>query len=409
MKITFAAIGSEIISIEALSAVLKAHGHSCSLAFDRGLFDDKQYFSVNFLARLFNDKKRVIKDILSFNPDILAFSVFADNFQWSLEIAKAVKEQQDVFVVLGGIHPTSVPSVCLEPDCVDAVCLGEGEYPLLELADSLERGKIDYSIENFWFKKEGVIIKNRPRPLITDLDQLPIIDKELFEPFIPIKEYYLTVTNKGCISTCSYCSQNCYANWEKANNLGPFYRQRSVDSVIAELVLMKKRYNFKRVDIKNNVLSASRKWTIEFCRRYKSEIGVPFRIMGHPKTIDYAVASALKAAGCWHVQIGVESLNSEIRKNWLNRNETNEDIYQALSGMDKADLNYSADLMVGLPGETDADIVQAIKLFASCRNLIRASIFWLKYLPAVDITAKALKDNYISQEDIVKVNHGLQP
>lgn len=409
MRVIFAAVGSEIISIEALSSVLKAYGHQCGLAFDRAMFDDKQYFTVPFLARIFDDSKQVVKDILEYKPDLLAFSVFADNFQWCLNIAREVKKNMDVPVIMGGVHPTSVPEVCIREDCVDMICCGEGEYPLLELLESMEGGKSDYSIKNLWFKRNGQIIKNAVRPLIQNLDELPLIDKSLFEKFIPLSEYYLTVTNRGCIAACSYCSQNFYAAWERDNRISPFYRERSVESVIQELKFMKARYNFKRVDIKNNVLSASKLWTFEFTKRYKKEIGVPFRVMGHPKTIDCEVAKVLKDAGCWHVQIGVESLNPQIRKVWLKRNETNEDIRLALEAMDSVDLNYSVDLMVGLPGESDSDIRGALEFFSGRKNLVRASIFWLKYLPSVEITQAALTHNYIGLDDLHKINQGLQP
>lgn len=408
MKIMFAAVGSEIISIEAVSALLKENEHQVELAFDRGLFDDKQYFSIPFLANIFDDKKQVIHDIVSYKPDLLAFSVFADNFQWCLEIANRVKKIIDVPVIMGGIHPTSVPDVCIAEDPVDIVCLGEGEMPMLELVESMHKGTIDYGIKNLWFKKDEEIIKNPCRPLIKNLDEMPMIDKELFEPFIPISDYYLTVTNKGCIAQCSYCSQNFYARWENEHKLGNFYRERSVNNVIEELAFMKKKYNFKRVDIKNNVLSGSKRWTYEFLKRYVEEIHVPFRIMGHPKTINAEMAKALKDAGCWHVQIGIESLSEETRRDILNRHESNEDIYQALRAMDDEGLNYSVDIMVGLPGEKDEDIVDAIRVFSERKNLIRASIFWLEYLPNVEITYYARNHNIIDDKDIYKINRGLQ-
>ncbi len=408
MKVMFAAIGSEIVSIEAVASMLNKNGHETALAFDRGLFDDKQYFTVPFLAKLFDNRKHVVKDILKFNPDLLAFSVFADNYQWCLEIARLVKKRLDIPVIMGGIHPTSAPDECITDETIDIICLGEGEYPLLDLANSMANGGIDYSIPNLWFKKDGKIIKNSARPLIQNLDELPLIDKKLFEEVIPINKYYLTVTNKGCLATCSYCSQNFYNSWEKENKLGKFFRERSVDSVINELKIMKNRYNMERIDIKNNVLSASKKWTLEFAEKYKKEIGLPYRIMGHPKTINPETAPALKSSGCWHVQIGIESLNPEIRRKVLNRFESNEDIYNAIQAMEDVGLNYSVDLMVGLPGEKNSDFESALTLFADKKHLVRASIFWLEYLPGVQITSFAYSSKLINNEDVEKINKGEQ-
>ena len=408
MKIMFAAMGSESVSLESLSAMLKKHGHTVKLAFDRALFDDKNYFSIPILARLFDYKHKVIEEIVGFKPDLLGFSVFADNFQWALYIAENVKKRINVPVIFGNIHPTTVPEKIISEDCVDIICLGEGEYPLLELVESMQKGKIDYGIKNLWFKNDDQIIKNLIRPLIQNLDELLIIDKSLFEDFIPISDYYLTVTSRGCIYACAYCSQNFLRKFEHEIGGEKFLRERSVDSVINELKVMKEKYKFKRVDIKNNVLSGSREWTIEFLKRYKKEINVPFRIMGHPKTIDEEIAHKLKDAGCWHVQIGIESLNSEVRKEVLLRKESNEEIFAALKAMDKTNLRYSVDYMIGLPGEKEEDIIQAVRLFSKCKGVCRCSIFWLEYFPKLDITEYAYKHGLITDEDIKSIESGQQ-
>ena len=59
------------------------------------------------------------------------------------------------------------------------------------------------------------------------------MDKTIFAKFIPMKDYYLTVTSKGCIGHCSYCMQNFLKKWEKDENLkGPFLREKPVDILL---------------------------------------------------------------------------------------------------------------------------------------------------------------------------------
>lgn len=406
IRITFVAMGAENVSLEYLSAVLKEKGHEVSLAFDRALFDDKAYFPIPFLAKLFNYREKVVEEIIESNPDLIGFSVFVDNYLWALEIAGKVKKHLNVPIVFGGIHPTTVPEKVIQRDEVDIICLGEGEYPFLELVETMANGRIDYHIKNLWFKNNGNIIRNPIRPLIENLDELPMPDKALFEKVIPIKDYYLTVTSRGCISACAYCSQNFLRKWEKGK--GRPLREKSVDNVIKELKVMKGRYRFKRVDIKNNILSGSKKWIFEFAEKYKKEIGVPFRIMGHPRIITYETMKVLKDAGLWHVQMGVESLNPNIRKKLLGRHESNEQIFKALKAMDDAGVRYSVDLMVGLPGECEQDLISALKTFSRCRNLIRASIFWLVYLPGVDITHTARERGFLTESDLENIEEGGQ-
>lgn len=411
MKVVFPVMGAENISVGYLSAYLRRRGVETAVAFDRSLFDDKQYFPVYFLAKLFSDKRKIVKAIVEYKPDIVAFSCMLDNYRWCLDVAKAVKEKIDTHILFGGIHPTSVPDKVLRNDCVDFVCVSEGEKSLYELVRAIERGDKKYEIPNLYYKKDGNIVRNGLRPLMQqgELGSLPFPDKEIFENFVPIQEYYLTVSLKGCICDCSYCSQNFYKKWEDAERLGkPFIREKSASRLLEELSHMKRRYNIKYVDIKNNVLSGSREWAAEFLERYPREIGVPFRIMGHPKMMTDDYCRKLKDAGCCHVQLGIESMNPEVRRKVLRRYESNDDIVQSIEMMERYGLRYSVDVIVGLPGEKQDDILEAIRLMSGRSGLVRASIFWLSYLPRVAITEYALEKGYITKDDVERMEEGLQ-
>ncbi|MCK6556207.1 cobalamin-dependent protein [Candidatus Binatia bacterium] len=407
LDIVLAATGAENISLEAISAVLKQNGHRVQVAFDRALFNDAQYFSIPWLARLFDAKDEVVRQIVAARPDLLCVSVFADNYQWALDLCRRVKREVDVTVVFGGIHPTTVPERVIREACVDVVCVGEGDYAIAELAASIERGRIEHDIPNLWFKRNGQVIRNPPRPN-ANLDELPMIDKRLFEDYIPYRHYYLTVTNRGCVRRCSFCSENFKEHWEHERRLGPFMRDQSVDKVIDELKTMRARYGLRYIDIKNNVLSGSKKWTLEFLRRYGAEIGLPFRIMGYPRLLTKEVVLALRAAGCHHIQMGIESVNEAIRRGVLLRPESNAQIRDALDNMDAAGIGYSTDFILGLPGESEQDLIDALRLLSGRRGLRRASIFWLEYLPGVSLTERAHREGLIGQREIEQIEEGRQ-
>ena len=194
------------------------------------IFDDKNYFYIPFLYKLFDCKDKVIEKIIASKPDIIAISVFTDNYSWALYISGKVKERLNVPVIFGGIYPTSCPEVIIQEDCVDIVCIGEGEYPMSELLESMENGEIDYTIKNLWFKKNGEIIKNLARPL-NEIDEYPIYDKELFENDIDMGDCYTALTSRGCPYRCSYCSQNFLAKFYGHQDM----RRMNIDKVISEL------------------------------------------------------------------------------------------------------------------------------------------------------------------------------
>jgi anaerobic magnesium-protoporphyrin IX monomethyl ester cyclase len=408
MKVVFPVMGAENISVAYLSTIVKNQGHESKVAFDRALFDDKQYFSVGFLHKLFDHKEKMISAIIKERPDILALSVFADNYQWALEVAKKVREKlPDCSTIWGGIHATTVPEEVIRHDEVDFVVVGDGELPMIKILDSLENGNNFEGIPNLWFKKEGQVIKG-PHSYLPEGNEFPEPDKTVFEKFVPIEEYYLTVTNKGCIQKCSFCSENFKYDFEEPLRTGSFIREKSVDSVLQELKKMKEKYNLKYIDIKNNVLSGSKKWIGEFCERYPKEVGLPFRIMVQPLQLQKEYAFQLKKAGCHHVQMGIESFNSHVRKNILLRDETTEQVLVALENLDKAGINFSADLILGLPEEKEEDLIFALKTLSLRKHLIRASIFWLQYAPKVHITEQAKENNLIGDDEERLINEGRQ-
>ena len=92
MKIAFAHLGRESLGIEYLSAVLKRAGHETRLALDPGLFgENDNVFYVPALERLLDQRRRVVEEIVSWSPDVVAFSAYTSTFQWCLDVAQAVR------------------------------------------------------------------------------------------------------------------------------------------------------------------------------------------------------------------------------------------------------------------------------------------------------------------------------
>jgi len=57
-----------------------------------------------------------------------------------------------IFIAVGGVHASLNPEAGHSRG-LDAVCIGEGEYPVVELAAQLEKGLTPSGISNFWFKR----------------------------------------------------------------------------------------------------------------------------------------------------------------------------------------------------------------------------------------------------------------
>ncbi len=340
-------------------------------------------------------------------PDLVAFSVMVFTYRPALEVARRLRQVLDVPIIFGGAHAMSCPERILEKDFVDVVCVGEGEEAMAELMDSMEHGEMDTTIPGLWFKKpSGEFVCNPRRPLIADLDAMPFPDKELFAPVVPIRNYYLAVTNRGCPFSCTYCSVSFLTELDRNTENFRKVRERSVENVLQELEENKRKYDYKWVDFCNAVFSPNKDWILEFCEKYPKRIGLPFRIFSHPLLIWKDTSQALKEAGCFAIQIGLESYDPHVRCDILRRRETNEHIHKAMEILERVRATYSLDYILGLPGQTAEELEGAARFFSGLRHCYRISPFMISYLPKVPLVDYALEKGILRAEDVAHIEEG---
>ncbi|MBL7132042.1 MAG: cobalamin-dependent protein [Candidatus Omnitrophica bacterium] len=403
MKITFVHLGREHLGIEYLSSALKKAGHQISLAYDSGLFGpEDNVFYIPYLERVFNQKDKVIAKIESSNPDLVAFTIYTSTYRWACEIARIIKQRMGLKTVFGGIHASLVPEVVIKNDVVDFVIVGEGELALLDLVNALSSKKTEYQIPNLWYKKEEKIIKNSLRPLIENLDSLPFPDKELFENDINYKDDYVIMASRGCVFNCSYC---CESFMNRLYHNG-FYRRRSIDSIIEELRIMKKRYRFREVMFNDALFFTDKAWLEELLRWYRKEIGVPFRCFGKVTYFSEELGRLLKENGCYCIEFGMQTVNEPLKRRVLNRYETNQRAQETFRLCDRLKLHYDIDHMFGLPGEEEEDYILGSKFYSQLRYLNRIKCHNLTYFPKMEILESAQEEGRLDKKEIVDIEEG---
>ncbi|MCK5282651.1 MAG: radical SAM protein [Nanoarchaeota archaeon] len=326
-----------------LSAVLKKEGHQTSL----------------ICPYMFNPTG-VSRKIEDFKPQMVVVSSVSDQFELSKKIIGFIYDKYSLPIVIGGVHPTVDPDECMDVRGVLGVCIGEGEYALLEFVDLLEKKK-DYSrVKNFWFKKENKIIKNTVRPLIQDLDSLPFPDRELFDGYADTSNEIEFMGSRGCPYQCSYCINKVLQTIYKG--YGKFVRFRSVDNLLREIKEVLKKYKSPKILFHDDTFTLNKVWLREFSEKYPKEIGKPYIANGRIETLDEESIKLLKKSGCIELKIGVESGNDRVRRKILDRQMTNERIIDVFRLCKKYGILATSFNMIGIPGETEEDIKDTIEL-----------------------------------------------
>lgn len=412
-NVTFVYRNYEGLGLGYLASYARSKGHHVRLALYPDPWADPYIWQKEAKSRFTGRIRRMVeeqllREIVESQPDLVAFSVTTDDYQWSLRIARQIKKALDVPVLFGGVHVTSVPHRVIVREEVDYICLGEGERALVALLDHLDelQAGIDHYISGIWYQRDGTTIENGPGELIADLDALPFPAKDLFYDHLPIlRRTYGVTTTRGCPNRCSYCHNAAMLPKYHKKGEANWLRQRSVDNVIEELLWAKRSFGMKHVMFMDDVFTLRQAWVEEFGEAYRRKIGVPFALATGAAFLKAGTIVALKKAGCVNMQLGIQTLNPETRKR-IHRPETNKKLEEIFGLLKKHKLHFQVDHMLGIPGETAQDQVTAVRFYNRFKPDI-VSVFWLKYYPALPIIDLAIEEGVLAPEQVELIEEGL--
>ncbi len=229
-----------------LASFVRESGHTVTI-FDGTFEDDESAFA----ERLRTDE-----------PDIVGISALATTKAMALTLARMAHDAGAV-VLAGGPDPTLTPAAYLADESVDLVVHHEGEQTMVALLDLFEAGRLDLDVvaaePGIAYRADGRVTINEPRPPLEDLDELPLpardlIDMERYLDSWTEASGYSSVT----IATSRGCPYGC--DWCRASVHGTGFRQRSPESVAAEVAHLNERYEIDRLRVVDDVEGIERGW-----------------------------------------------------------------------------------------------------------------------------------------------------
>lgn len=315
----------------------------------------------------------------------------------------------------GGVFPTLEPERCA-PFC-DMVLRGEGERTLPELLDRLNGGGDWKGIPGLTWLEGGRLQSNPLPALEQNLDRLDypppgegrvclIEGGRLSRGDPQMKSFtYELCASRGCPFQCSYCSA---VNLRRLYPGQRFVRFRGVDHVIEELKEAKRRIpHLKVVHFWDEIFSDAVGWVEEFADRYQAEIGLPFRIWGHPLKVDERAIRRLVRAGLHQIVVGIQSGSPRVRREVFHRYETQEQILECAAVLKRCQVpRIVYDLMLLHPFEEESDREETLRLCLRLPGRFELELHGLNFLPATDIVDMALKQGVLSAENMEKRLYG---
>jgi len=279
-------------------------------------------------------------------PDVLAVgenhALYANEAIKAFRLAKTVLPR--VTTIAGGAHFSHLADACLgapptprsappppwlrvQPGLIDFIVKGEGERTLVDLVGRLAGGNPDPdTCQGIAFHRDGQAIHTPVRPLIQDLDSLPLPAYDLLDMDLYGRSSLLfspggtTISHsRGCAHSCSFCvwwtqmARRSIDAVTGAEHLTPCWRTRSPERTVEEIDLLSRRYRKKGLVFVDDCFNLDPRWNARFARLLKDSrlhvnwfafMRADYLVRDH----DSGILGELVQAGLSHVSIGAERI-----------------------------------------------------------------------------------------------------
>lgn len=413
MKLTSAIIvglyGIENSGVRHVVSMLRERG---GFRTDLMFFKDWRHNQVEWPAE--SEYDLLVEHIAKEGYDVVGLGFGSPYYRVAIEVTKRIKERlgDKVLIVWGGLHTTLVPENCIQ--YADMCCVGEGEYPMLDLLNRIEEGRPLDDTPSMWVRKsDGTIAKNPVAELMTSLDELPfrhyggedvfMIDHGIQtrgDPMLHHREYRI-FCSRGCPYKCAYC-YNSSLRAIYPEGKGNYHRRRSVDSVMAELRLARSKIpGIRWIKFDDDTFVFPKWWLKEFCEKYKAEFGdIPFDCMMTPDVARLENLKMLRDAGLRGVQMGIEAGSDREQKEVYDRTSTVQQIlaFDEMNLELKFDVKY--DVIIDNPLAWTSDKEALFHLLMDLKSPYKIYLYSLTLYPKSSVTEKMIAAGYATEHDV---------
>ena len=285
--------------------------------------------------------------VLSAGHRIVGFSVYHQNHLMTSALARLFKRKDPgVRIVYGGAECLTFHGAKLlaGEDCVDAVVYGEGEEALRKLVGRFERsGRLEAAPGVFLGSEPSTWKDSQDAP--ADLDALPFADYGAHA--FPNFSSKTISSTRGCIRKCAFCSE-----WRAMK-----FRQMSGDRLYREIRHQLRQHpKANTFMLGGSLVNGNMKALEDFCDLAIRD-PLPMRWGGQGiirQEMTSSVLHKMHAAGCQEFFYGIESGSENVRRR-MNKMFSTELALTVLGDTAAAGIKTYCSLIVGYPGETEAD------------------------------------------------------
>jgi len=324
-------------------------------------------------------QEKRLRKALKTKPLVVGISVKLFTLKEVQKIIDVAKQfYPAAFYLAGGPHVTVCQGkVFREIPQLDALVVGEGERVLVRLCKQLEQKKRLLSGQGLFLKKDAHLPMKAYYE--AELDLLPLPNYSIYEMNLVLRKKiaellknYPLITSRGCPYGCIYCSVGLVS--------GRKWRARSVESLIDELVIMKKKYSINQFRVLDDNFTQDKERIKQFCQGLiDKKLNLKWYCPNGVRAdkIDLELARLMYQSGCYSVMVGIESGHPEVLKN-VNKGTTLEVIAKGVRIFQEVGIKVGGFFIIGLPGST---FKRELKSIEFAQSLKLDSSFWSMLVP----------------------------
>jgi radical SAM superfamily enzyme YgiQ (UPF0313 family) len=291
---------------------------------------------------------KIRRKLEQYQPQVVGTTAVTMTFPAASRILKTCKGfDPGITTVVGGPHVSfSAEDTFQRAPWIDVVVAGEGDRTVVELASALERGSGIEKVAGLFINRNGKVIKTAPRPLIDNLDDLPLPARHL----LPLSRYHAlgaacsVISSRGCPYGCIFCTT--------PRMYGRKVRFRQPALVVDEIELIYREYGFSQISVVDDTFTLNHPHATDLCRELiRRRLPVKWSIFSRVDTLTPGLLDLMREAGCTCMLFGVESGNQEVLNN-IKKGITPEKVKKGVRMATEAGIGTFASFILGLPGET---------------------------------------------------------
>ncbi|HKY06942.1 MAG TPA: radical SAM protein [Candidatus Binatia bacterium] len=276
------------------------------------------------------DDEAMVDEVKRRRPDVVFFGAMIAAAGGAAQLNRfhaAMKRIKDAapqtITVGGGLMYTAIPQKIMaenpQLDFAIVGVFGDNEYPLWELLEELQKPAPKFAdIRGLTWRRGDEIVLNAPRPVIDNLDALPMPAYDLFPMdkyygYSVIPNYNEAVTSRGCEGACHFCYEWWLVDQRNPRDFSS-HRTRGGRAVAEEMELLNKKYGVKALTFMDDDFNSDRQKMVDLVEALEEKkLDISWFCLSRAQNLirDADLVPRLRKVGLYQVLVGIDGGTDE--------------------------------------------------------------------------------------------------